>query len=134
MAALIVLRFFADSFGSSPLSNAGGVIANMFEARDRGLATALFAMALVLGPTIGNPPPIQGSTHQPLGSWYREEDADYFKPGPTAGGFLGESEGWRWVMGMTSIFTGVVWIVNSLVIPETYAAALTKTRTSKSIQ
>ncbi|KAI1040974.1 hypothetical protein LB505_010304 [Fusarium chuoi] len=53
MAALIVLRFFAGSFGSSPLSNAGGVIADMFEARDRGLATALFAMAPFLGPTLG---------------------------------------------------------------------------------
>ncbi|PNP60649.1 hypothetical protein FNYG_14625 [Fusarium nygamai] len=100
MAALIVLRFFAGSFGSSPLSNAGGVIADMFEARDRGLATALFAVAPFLGPTIG----------------------------PIAGGFLGESEGWCWVMGMTSIFTGVVWIVNSLVIPETYAPYLLRRR------
>ncbi|KAI1038513.1 hypothetical protein LB503_011301 [Fusarium chuoi] len=100
MAALIVLRFFAGSFGSSPLSNAGGVIADMFEARDRGLATALFAMAPFLGPTLG----------------------------PIAGGFLGESEGWRWVMGMASIFTGVVWIVNSLVIPETYGPYLLRRR------
>ncbi|KAF4430919.1 multidrug resistance [Fusarium acutatum] len=114
MAALIVLRFFAGSFGSSPLSNAGGVVADMFEARDRGLATALFAVAPFLGPTIG--------------SRYREEDADYSKTGPIAGGFLGKSEGWRWVMGMTSIFTGVVWIVNSLVIPETYAPYLLRRR------
>ncbi|KAF4477225.1 multidrug resistance [Fusarium agapanthi] len=106
--------FLAGSFGSSPLSNAGGVIADMFEARDRGLATALFAMAPFLGPTIG--------------SRYREEDADYSKTGPITGGFLGESEGWRWVMGMTSIFTGVVWIINSLVIPETYAPYLLRRR------
>jgi hypothetical protein len=53
MAALIVLRFFAGAFGSSPLTNAGGIIADMFEARERGLATALFAMAPFLGPTIG---------------------------------------------------------------------------------
>ncbi|KAI8720785.1 MFS domain-containing protein [Fusarium sp. LHS14.1] len=93
MAALIVLRFFAGSFGSSPLTNAGGVIADMFDARQRGLASALFAMAPFLGPTIG----------------------------PIAGGFLGEQEGWRWVEGMMAIFTGIVWIVNSLLIPETYA-------------
>jgi MFS family permease len=55
MAALIVLRFFAGSFGSSPLTNAGGVIADMFHANERGLATALFAMAPFLGPTIGKP-------------------------------------------------------------------------------
>ncbi|KAH7267330.1 major facilitator superfamily domain-containing protein [Fusarium redolens] len=100
MAALIVLRFFAGSFGSSPLTNAGGVIADMFDARERGLATALFAMAPFLGPTIG----------------------------PIAGGFLGENEGWRWVEGMTAVFTGVVWIVNSLVIPETYAPYLLRRR------
>ncbi|RFN54849.1 hypothetical protein FIE12Z_878 [Fusarium flagelliforme] len=100
MAALIVLRFFAGSFGSSPLTNAGGVIADMFEARERGLATALFAMAPFLGPTIG----------------------------PIAGGFLGENEGWRWVEGMMAIFTGVVWIINSLVIPETYAPYLLRRR------
>ncbi|KAJ4140908.1 Efflux pump fub11 [Fusarium equiseti] len=100
MAALIALRFFAGSFGSSPLTNAGGVIADMFEARERGLATALFAMAPFLGPTIG----------------------------PIAGGFLGENEGWRWVEGMMAIFTGIVWIINSLVIPETYAPYLLRRR------
>jgi MFS family permease len=29
---LIILRFFAGAFGASPLTNAGGVIADMFEA------------------------------------------------------------------------------------------------------
>ncbi|KAF5243751.1 hypothetical protein FANTH_8044 [Fusarium anthophilum] len=100
----------------------------MFEARDRRLATTLFAIAAFLGPTIGRPPPTQSSTHKPLGSRYREEDADYSETGPIAGGFLGESKGWRWVMGMTSIFTGVVWIVNSLAIPETYTPYLLRRR------
>jgi hypothetical protein len=30
---LIILRFFAGAFGASPLTNAGGVIADMFSAR-----------------------------------------------------------------------------------------------------
>jgi MFS family permease len=42
---LLILRFFAGSFGSSPLTNAGGVIADMFPARERGLALTLFAAA-----------------------------------------------------------------------------------------
>ncbi|KAF4944374.1 hypothetical protein FGADI_12747 [Fusarium gaditjirri] len=90
MAALIVLRFFAGSFGSSPLTNAGGVVADMFHANEQGLATALFDMAPFLGPTIG----------------------------PIAGGFLGEHEGFGRVAGMSAIFTGILWIVNSLVIPK----------------
>ena len=50
---LIVMRFFAGAFGSSPLTNAGGVIADMFTADQRGLATAVFAAAPFLGPSIG---------------------------------------------------------------------------------
>lgn len=73
-------------------------------------------------PLVGHP------LHRVRHSWYREEDAEYSTTGPIAGGFLGESEGWRWVMGMASIFTGVVWIVNSLVIPETYGPYLLRRR------
>ena len=46
---LIILRFFAGSFGSSPLTNAGGVIADMFPAKERGIAMSLFAAAPFLG-------------------------------------------------------------------------------------
>lgn len=53
LATLIILRFFAGSFGSSPLTNAGGVIADMFPAAQRGLATSFFAAAPFLGPVIG---------------------------------------------------------------------------------
>ena len=40
---LLVLRFFAGAFGSSPLTNAGGVVSDMFTSRQRGLALCLFA-------------------------------------------------------------------------------------------
>ena len=50
---LLILRFFAGVFGSSPLTIAGGVIADMFPASDRGLAMSIFAAAPFLGPTIG---------------------------------------------------------------------------------
>lgn len=53
MAGLVVLRFFAGAFGSSPLTNAGGVIADMFSASERGIATSIFAMAPFLGPALG---------------------------------------------------------------------------------
>lgn len=49
---LLVLRFFAGAFGSSPLTNAGGVVSDMFTSRQRGLALCLFAST----PYIGNPP------------------------------------------------------------------------------
>lgn len=56
---LLILRFFAGAFGSSPLTNAGGVIADMFNKSERGLATSIFAMAPFLGPTIGKTEPFR---------------------------------------------------------------------------
>jgi multidrug resistance protein len=103
--SLLVLRFLAAAFGSSPFTNAGGVIADMFDASERGLAMSLFALAPSLGPTLG----------------------------PFIGGFLGESPigGWRWVMGLMAIFSGVLWIAQSIVVPETYAPVLLKKRAEK---
>lgn len=46
-------------------------------------------------------------------------------------GFLGQAEGWRWIEGLMAIFTGVVWIVCSATIPETYAPVLLRTRAEK---
>ena len=57
MRTLIVLRFFAGTFGSSPLTNAGGVIADMFNASERGLATAIFAAVRNLTDKPPLPPP-----------------------------------------------------------------------------
>lgn len=50
MASLIIFRFLAGAFGSSPLTNSGGTISDMFNAKMRGLATAIFAAAPFLGP------------------------------------------------------------------------------------
>jgi len=101
--SLIILRFFAGSFGSSPLTNAGGVIADMFQAKERGLAMTIFAAAPFMGPVIG----------------------------PIAGGFLGQYAGWRWVQGFMAIFSGLLWIAASLIVPETYAPVLLRQRAKK---
>ncbi|KAF8848819.1 MFS general substrate transporter [Acephala macrosclerotiorum] len=100
---LIALRAFAGAFGSSPLTNAGGVIADLFTAEQRGLATAFFAAAPFLGPTLG----------------------------PIVGGFVGETEGWRWIIGLMAIFSGVMWILCTLMVPETYAPVLLSMRAKK---
>ncbi|RFU79926.1 hypothetical protein TARUN_2269 [Trichoderma arundinaceum] len=100
IATLVILRFFAGVFGSSPLTNAGGVIADLFQAKQRGIAFSIFAMAPFLGPALG----------------------------PIAGGFLGQAQGWRWVEGLIAIFTGAVWILSTLVYPETYTPVLLRQR------
>lgn len=101
--SLCILRFFAGAFGSSPLTNAGGTIADMFEPAQRGLATAIFAAAPFLGPVLG----------------------------PVAGGFLGMNAGWRWVMGLLAAFSGAVWIMGTLLVPETYSPVLLRQRAVK---
>ena len=98
--SLLVFRFLSGAFGSSPFTNSGGVIADMFAARERGLALSAFALAPFLGPVIG----------------------------PIIGGFLGMKAGWKWVMGLLTILCGVMWFFGAILKPETYAPVLLRQR------
>ncbi|BDD54389.1 hypothetical protein MAP00_000009 [Monascus purpureus] len=100
---LIILRFFAGAFGSSPLTNAGGVIADMFSAKQRGVAMSMLAAAPFLGPVLS----------------------------PIIGGFLGMNAGWRWVMGFLGAFSGALLIAGLLFIPEAYAPVLLRRRAER---
>ncbi|KAJ5775355.1 bicyclomycin resistance protein [Penicillium nucicola] len=97
---LLILRFFGGAFGSAPLTNAGGVISDMFMARQRGLAMLLFASTPYLGPALG----------------------------PIIGGFLGMNAGWRWVEGFLAVIAGLAWICMAFCVPETYAPVLLRKR------
>nr|XP_018265035.1 multiple drug resistance protein [Kwoniella dejecticola CBS 10117]OBR87193.1 multiple drug resistance protein [Kwoniella dejecticola CBS 10117] len=100
MASLLVFRFLAGLFGSSPLANAGGTISDVLDANQRGLGMALFAAAPFLGPSLG----------------------------PITGGFLGLTSGWRWVEGYLTIFVGVMLILVAIFGAETYAPLLLRKR------
>ncbi|QRW16511.1 major facilitator superfamily transporter [Rhizoctonia solani] len=98
---LLVTRFLAGSFGSSPLTNAGGTIADMFTAKERGLASALFAMAPFAGPVLG----------------------------PIVGGYVSESRaGWRWNFWIMFIFSAVMFVLSVSFVPETFAPVLLRRR------
>lgn len=97
---LIVLRFLAGAIGSSPLTNAVGVIADIFAAQDRGPAMALFAASPFLGPVLG----------------------------PVIGGFIGETICWRWIEGIMAIFTGLLWLIGMATISETCAPVILRQR------
>ncbi|KAK4686917.1 hypothetical protein P7C73_g3195, partial [Tremellales sp. Uapishka_1] len=100
VAQVLVFRFLAGLFGSSPLANAGGTVADVLNMNQRGLGMALFASAPFLGPALG----------------------------PITGGFLGSAAGWRWIEGMLAIFCGVVCICISLFTAESYAPRLLRQR------
>jgi hypothetical protein len=52
----------------------------------------------------------------------------FFTLGPIAGGFLGETQGWCWVLGLIAITAGVVWIPTTLTTHETYAPYILQSR------
>ncbi|APA05366.1 hypothetical protein sscle_01g001360 [Sclerotinia sclerotiorum 1980 UF-70] len=69
LATLIGFRFMAGLGGSGCLTIGAGMIADLFHADRRGLATSLFSLGPLFGPVIG----------------------------PIAGGFVAQRIGWRWV-------------------------------------
>jgi hypothetical protein len=103
VATLLVLRFFAGTFGASPLVNSGGTIADLFPPAQRGLALTVYCVAPFLGPVLG----------------------------PVMGGFISENVGWRWVQGVCTIFIGIIGILGVIFIPETYGPVLLQQRASR---
>jgi multidrug resistance protein len=93
---LIGFRFLAGVFGSAPLTNGGGTIADMVKQEHRGAAMATFVIGPLLGPVIG----------------------------PLAGGYLTEAKGWRWVFWVLSMFNGLFTILCFIFMRETYAVTL----------
>ncbi|KAL9017278.1 MAG: hypothetical protein Q9185_005399 [Variospora sp. 1 TL-2023] len=104
--SLLIMRFFGRVFGSSPLTNAGGVVADIWPARQRGLALVAFSSAPLFGPVFG----------------------------PIIGGFIGESYGWRWVQGFLAILSGTMSILVALIVPETYGPLLLERRSQSLTQ
>lgn len=103
IATLLVLRFLAGMFGASPLTNSGGFIADMFEPDERGVAMSLFSTAPFLGPLVG----------------------------PIIGGFISMTIGWKWVQGAMAIFIGIVWLVGTFTLQETYGPVILQRKARK---
>ena len=81
--ALLVGRFFTGTFASAPLSNAPGVLADIWDPIERGNAMAVFSMMTFVGPALG----------------------------PVVSGFLELKKDWRWnfyvllwLAGITEVF------------------------------
>jgi multidrug resistance protein len=66
---LIGMRLLQGIFASCPLTNGGGIIADMVRQEERGFAMSMFTLGTIFGPIIG----------------------------PVAGAFLCSAKDWRWV-------------------------------------
>ncbi|KAI1299716.1 major facilitator superfamily domain-containing protein [Xylaria venustula] len=98
---LVIMRFLAGAFGSSPLTIAGGILADIWPKEQRGLAMIFFSSAPLFGPSLG----------------------------PVIGGFIGKAAGWRWVL--RSILGGSCFLAMTFIIPETFAPILLTRRAAR---
>lgn len=85
------------------MTNAGGIIADMFDADQRGMAMGVFGAMPWLGPAVG----------------------------PAIGGFLGQARGWRWVAAVAALFAATISVVHLIILPETYQPVLLRARANR---
>ncbi|AAW45807.1 conserved hypothetical protein [Cryptococcus deneoformans JEC21] len=98
--ALLILRFIAGVWSTTPLSNSGGSLNDVGDPVLRTIALPLFTTAGFTGPCLG----------------------------PIIGGFLAENAnyGWRWCYWVTAIWNAVAFLSCFFFMPETLAPALLK--------
>ncbi|OTB02723.1 hypothetical protein M426DRAFT_322477 [Hypoxylon sp. CI-4A] len=92
---LLVGRFLTGTFVSAPLSNAPGVLADIWGPVERGNAMAVFSCMVWVGPALG----------------------------PIIGGFLELKENWRWSFYVILFLAGGT-VIPMLTIPETFGPTI----------
>ncbi|KAF8212493.1 MFS general substrate transporter [Mycena galopus ATCC 62051] len=98
--ALLSCRFFTGIFGSSPLTNAPSQIADIWNARERGLASAIYSGMPFLGPIIG----------------------------PVVGGYVVMKLDWHFNFWLMFIFSVFSLLSGAIFTPETYIPVLLRRR------
>ncbi|KAI0030043.1 MFS polyamine transporter [Vararia minispora EC-137] len=94
---LLVTRFLSGFFACAPLTNSGGVIADVWDPVTRGTASSIFTTMVFLGPVLG----------------------------PIVAGFIAERTGdFRWVFWVMMMFAGVCSAITIIFLPETYSPKL----------
>lgn len=94
--SLVIFRFLAGTFGSCPMTNGGGSIADMMTQEKRAAAMAAFSLGPLVGPVLG----------------------------PVAGGALQDAKGWRWVFWVVAIVSGFISMLMVVTMTESYAPVI----------
>lgn len=100
---LLVCRAIDGIAFSAPMTIIGGTLADMWKTEERGVPMAAFSAAPFIGPAIG----------------------------PLVGGFLSDALGWRWLYWIQLILAGVVYVLITFTVPETYAPTILAARATK---
>ncbi|KAL4913768.1 major facilitator superfamily domain-containing protein [Aspergillus aurantiobrunneus] len=106
LGMLITFRFFQGCFGSAPITNGGGTVADLIVQEKRGGVLSMYALGILLGPVIG----------------------------PVAGGYLVAAKGWRWVFWILTIMGGASTIISLFFLCETYPTVLLERKTQRLIR
>ncbi|KAF6764235.1 multidrug resistance protein 4 [Ephemerocybe angulata] len=101
--ALIAFRFLSGFSGSAPIACGGGSVGDLFAAKDRASAMALYSLGPLIGPIVG----------------------------PVAGGFIAQSLGMKWVFIVIAIACGFVSLVGIPLLTETYGPVIRLRRAKK---
>ena len=95
-AQLAVFRFLSGLGGGAPLAIGAGVLADMWEAKERGKAVAIFSLGPPIAPTIA----------------------------PIIAGFISLRTTWRWVMWVLVFCTGFTFVFGVIFVHETFAPTI----------
>ena len=115
MTTLLVTRFLCGFFGVAPLTNSMGVIADIWDPVNRGIATSVFIASCFLGPATG---PAVGSVCAFPFSLHISSEIDVLYSHSTSNDL-----GWRWVFLVMMLFAGSCTLL-AVFVPETYAPVL----------
>lgn len=103
IGTLLVCRLIDGIAFSAPMTLVGGTLADLWKNEERAVPMAAFSAAPFAGPAIG----------------------------PLIGGYLANAGGWRWLYWIQLIMSGIIWLLITFTVPETYAPALLKRRAQK---
>ncbi|KAG4269960.1 hypothetical protein FPRO04_11916 [Fusarium proliferatum] len=101
---ILITRFFAGVFGSSPISITGGSIVDIWTPRQRGTPMVCYGITIAAAPTLG---PIIG------------------------GAFIASGCGWRWTEYLTGIVMMVQFVLDALWLDESHADVLLTRKASR---
>ncbi|KAF2108573.1 major facilitator superfamily domain-containing protein, partial [Lophiotrema nucula] len=99
LQTLLITRFFGGVFGSAPICNGGGVLADIWPAHQRGAAMMVWGLGVIVGPLSA----------------------------PTVGAALVvnlDKTGWRWTEYLTGILLAAILIPSFVFIDESYPPVL----------
>ncbi|RFU78331.1 mfs transporter, dha1 family, multidrug resistance [Trichoderma arundinaceum] len=104
LQSILINRFFAGFFGTSPLAVGGAVFVDLFDNKTRGNAVTIFTISVFIGPMCS----------------------------PFIGGFIVDSHlGWRWTQYLSGILASTAAVLNFFFIRESYPPVILAKKASE---